>query len=207
MEKFYLERPTIDRKTQAIEYINEFIQYNSEIHGVGSLNKYLDNYESWLERLENNRNITEIGERVPSETFFLIREKDDKIVGMIDIRLALNDFLKKYGGNIGYSIRPTERRKGYNKINLYLALKFCQEKGLYEVLLDCDSDNLGSANTIISLGGVLVKEGINEIDNTLMKDFIINVNDSINRYCNMYEQYVALNKNLVNNIKNNSMKK
>ena len=45
---------------------------------------------------------------------------------MINIRLALNESLKKYGGNIGYCIRPVERGKGYNKINLYLGLKICQ---------------------------------------------------------------------------------
>ena len=122
----------------------------------------------------------------------MIREDDNRIVGMIDIRLALNDFLKKYGGNIGYSIRPTERRKGYNKINLYLALKFCQENGLKEVLLDCEINNLGSANTILSLGGVLVKEDINEISNTIMKDFIINVDESIEKYKDKYEKYINL---------------
>lgn len=190
MEKFYLERPSLGRKMDAIEYINEFKKYNSEIHGVGSLNKYLDNYELWLEHLDNMRKITEIDKLVPSETFFLIRESDNKIVGMIDIRLALNDFLKKYGGNIGYSIRPTERRKGYNKINLYLALRFCQEKGLKEVLLDCDNNNLGSANSIISLGGVLVKEEINEISNTVMKDFIINVDESIEKHREGYEKFL-----------------
>ena len=169
MEKFYLERPSLKRKDEAIEYINEFIRYNSEIHGVGGLNKYLDNYEQWLEHLDNIRKIVEIDNLVPSETFFLIRENDNKIVGMIDIRLALNEFLKKYGGNIGYSIRPTERRKGYNKINLYLALRFCQEMGLKEVLLDCDVDNIGSCSSIISLGGVLIKEEMNEISNRVMK--------------------------------------
>ena len=192
MEKFYLEIPSIDRKKEAIEYINEFIEYNSEIHGVGGLNKYLENYESWLQHLEKMREIKEIDKLVPAETFFLIREDDNRIVGMINIRLALNDFLKKYGGNIGYSIRPTERRKGYNKINLYLALKFCQENGLKEVLLDCEINNLGSANTILSLGGVLVKEDINEISNTIMKDFIINVDESIEKYKDKYEKYINL---------------
>ena len=93
MERFYLERPSIDRKAEAIEYINEFIENNSEIHGVGSLHKYLENYESWLKHLQNMRDIKEIDKLVPAETFFLIRENDNKIVGMIDIRLALNDFL------------------------------------------------------------------------------------------------------------------
>jgi len=110
---------------------------------------------------------------------------------MIDIRLALNDFLKKYGGNIGYSIKPTERKKGYNKINLYLALKFCKEKGLSEVLLDCDYDNLGSASSIISLGGKLIKEDINEISNTVMKDFVINVDESLNKYSSLYEPQLS----------------
>lgn len=30
---------------------------------------------------------------------------------MINIRLALNERLKKVGGHIGYSIRPTEKRQ------------------------------------------------------------------------------------------------
>lgn len=60
---------------------------------------------------------------VPNKTFFLIRCEDNKIVGMINIRLELNEKLKNSGGHIGYSVRPTERRKGYNKINLYLGLK------------------------------------------------------------------------------------
>lgn len=207
MEKFYLERPSLDRKKEAIEYINEFIQYNSEIHGVGSLNKYLDNYESWLEHLKDMREITEIDKLVPAETFFLVRENDNKIVGMIDIRLALNDFLKKYGGNIGYSIRPTERKKGYNKINLYLALKFCKEKGLKEVLLDCDFDNLGSANSIISLGGVLVKEEINKISNTIMKDFIINVDESISKYNSIYESKISSQNLSIQQDENNICRK
>ena len=60
MEKFYLERPSLERKTEAIEYIDEFIQNNSEIHGVDSLNKYLENYESKISSknlyLEYNNN-------------------------------------------------------------------------------------------------------------------------------------------------------
>lgn len=191
VEKFYLERPTIARKKEAIEYINEFLENNSEIHGVGALDSYINNYESWLKHLEKMRSITEIGKFVPAETFFLVRENDNKIVGMIDIRLMLNDSLKKYGGNIGYSIRPTERRKGYNKINLYLALKFCQKRSLKEVLLDCDSDNIASAKTMISLGGVLVKEGFNEISGTNIKDFVINVDEAINKYHLVYESKIS----------------
>ena len=52
MEELRLVRPSIDYKEQALEYINEFIEYGSLIHGVGSLDKNLDNYEKWLLKLE-----------------------------------------------------------------------------------------------------------------------------------------------------------
>lgn len=128
--------------------------------------------------------------KVPAETFFLVRELDDKIVGMISIRLALNERLKKFGGNIGYSIRPTERRKGYNKINLYLGLLCCQEHGIKEVLMDCDKENLASAKTMISLGGELIREYYNEDVKCMVQDYKINVNASLNNYSKIYEKHI-----------------
>lgn len=119
MERFYFEEPNIDRKEEALAYIKEFYAYNSSINGVGGLYRYLDDYEGWLKKLEEDYIRTPNEEKVPARTYFLVRENDKRIVGMINIRLALNEKLKKSGGHIGYSIRPTERRKGYNKINLY----------------------------------------------------------------------------------------
>ena len=54
MEKFYLEEPCIKRKKEAIEFINEFYTYNSKINGTGGLQRFLDNYEGWLEKLEKD---------------------------------------------------------------------------------------------------------------------------------------------------------
>lgn len=42
MEKFKFEEPTIQRKQDAIDYINEFYKYNSETNVTGGLNKYLE---------------------------------------------------------------------------------------------------------------------------------------------------------------------
>ena len=127
MEKFCFEVPGIDRKEDAVAYIREFYEVGSDINGTGGLNRYLDHYESWLEKLKEDYNRQPGEEKVPARTFFLVRVNDHKIIGMINIRLALNERLKQFGGNIGYSIRPTERGKGYNKINLYLGLKFCEQ--------------------------------------------------------------------------------
>ena len=156
MSKLYLEEPTMERKEDAIDYINEHLEYGSDINGSGGLDRYLDNYEGWLEKLENDRNMTPNSERVPALTYFLVREDDKRIIGMINIRLCLNERLRKTGGNIGYGIRPTERKKGYNKINLYLALQICQEYGLDKVLLDADLDNPASWRTMEALGGTRI---------------------------------------------------
>lgn len=190
-----LEVPSLKRKQEAIEYIQEFRKYNSETNGVGGLDRYVDNYEAWLEKLEEDYTRIPNEEKVPARTYFLVRDSDNKIVGMINIRLALNEKLRNYGGNIGYSIRPTERRKGYNKINLYLALKVCQEYGLKEVLLDCDKDNLGSAKTMQALGGVMIREYYNEQYDEEIQDYIIDVDKSIRDNSDRYEK-LAFNEGL-----------
>ena len=50
---------------------------------------------------------------VPSVTYLAAREKDDRLVGIMGFRRRLNPYLLNYGGNIGYSVRPSERGKGY----------------------------------------------------------------------------------------------
>ncbi|MDE5630670.1 MAG: GNAT family N-acetyltransferase [Bacilli bacterium] len=179
MEKFYLEKPSIERKNEALEYIQEFIDLNSRIHGVGSLNKYLDDYEAWLDMISSNWNIKVTEKLVPSHTYFLIREQDNKIIGMTDIRLSLTEGLKTYGGNIGLSIRPSERQKGYGKLNLYFALKECDLYNIKEVMVDCDQNNIASAQTIKSLGGRLTKEDYNAVSNSIVQDYWINTQESL----------------------------
>lgn len=194
MEKLELIQPNKSYEKQAIEYIKEFYKYNSNINGVGGLYRYLDNYDDWLKKLEEDRTRKMTEEKVPAETYFLVRKRDNKIVGMINIRLQLNEKLKAFGGNIGYSIRPTERRKGYNKINLYLALQICQKHKIKEVMLDCDKDNLGSAKTMQALGGKLTKEYYNENVKCLVQQYIIDVDKSVEKYKNIL--YKSIEKNI-----------
>ena len=191
MEMFKYVVPTKEWEQKAIDFINEFYQYNYDINGTGGLHRYLDNYDEWLEKLEEDytREVSEDG--VPARTYFFVRENDNKIIGMINIRLALNEKLKKYGGNIGYCIRPTERGKGYNKINLFLGLQVCKAYNIDEVFMDADKDNPASWRTIESLGGVNVREYFeDEYDHCIVKDYIINVNDSIENNKGEYDKYI-----------------
>ena len=195
MEKFYLEVPSIERKEDAIEYINEHYEYKSDINGSGGLHRYLDNYEGWLAKLEEDYVRIPDEERVPARTYFLIRKNDNRIVGMINIRTALNEHLKKFGGHIGYGIRPTERGKGYNKINLYLGLQVCDEYGIDKVFMDADLENPASWKTMEALGGVRTKEYYDEEnDKCMVVDYDIDVKKSLEEYKDVYESYISKGK-------------
>lgn len=194
MEKFYFEKPSLERKQEIIEYLDEFVEYKSDINGSGSLDKIYEGYtfEQALERclsMENEEYAKSVN-RATGKTFLLIRENDNKIVGTINIRWNLPEAMQKFGGNIGYGVRPTERRKGYNKINLYLGLKEAQKLGLERVMLDCASDNIGSYKTMEALGGIMEREEINPSDGLLTKVYYFDVNKSIKAYETIYDQYI-----------------
>ena len=196
MEKFYLEEPSIERKEDVIDYLEEHVKYNSNINGSGSFDKILTGmtFEECLDRVNKIKDpiYAKSINRCPGYTYFLIRENDNKLIGMINVRYQLNEAMLRFGGHIGYGIRPTERRKGYNKINLYLGLiKAKEELNLDRVMLDCSVSNIGSDKTIQALGGVLERCEIDPSDNELTNVYWIDVNDSIDKYKDIYEKYIS----------------
>ena len=186
MERLRHVVPSMEYMEKGIDYIQEHINIGSHINGSGGLDRYLDNYQGWLDKLEQDRMCIPSEQRVPAETYYLVTEQD-RIIGMINIRLCLNERLMKCGGHIGYGIRPSERNKGYNKINLYLALLRCQSLGIKEVILDCDSSNLASSRTMEALGGVRIDEYYSDYEKCQVWRYIINVDESINNHKEIYE--------------------
>ena len=168
--------PTIAYKEQAIEYINEFKEHGSEVNGSGALDDYLEEstYEEWLTKVLADMDIANIVKpRVPALTYFYVREEDNRIVDMVNIRLALNDFLRTEGGHIGYSIRPTERRKHYATEMLKEAIAVCNTVGIREVLVTCDKVNVASAKVIQNAGGELEEEFYSEIYKEVVQRYVI----------------------------------
>ncbi|AGF56312.1 putative acetyltransferase [Clostridium saccharoperbutylacetonicum] len=139
------------------KFVNEWQDYNEEI--IPSSARLFDmSYEKWLEytyEIENKETCPK--HWVPAVTYFSVDESG-KIIGAINIRMRLNDYLFNYGGHIGYGIRPTERKKGYASLMLSLALPIAKQIGIDKVLITCDKNNVGSAKTIIANGGILENE-------------------------------------------------
>jgi len=90
---------------------------------------------------------------VPSTLYFLVRNHS-RIIGAIHRRHELNERLLQNGGNVGYGVRPTERRKGYASLMLKLLLTDLGKRNFGKVLITCDEDNCASAKTIERAGGI-----------------------------------------------------
>ncbi len=157
-----LVKPTIEHKEQVMNYKKIFLENNEELDGCSGLEE-CETYEEWLDF--DNRLLRKYGkEYVPSTVYLVIRNYDNKLVGMIDCRHKLSEFLLKYGGNIGYSVLPEERKKGYAKEMLKLALEYYKELGFHRVLVTCDKNNVGSYKTIKANGGILENEVIDDVN-------------------------------------------
>lgn len=158
MHPITLRQPTLNDKNMVLDYKEEFLRHGDSMDGTsGLVNK--ESYEEWLDELIKNSNKSTVLEGfVPATTYLAIRENDQQLVGMINIRHELNDYLLNLGGHIGYSVRKSERRKGYAGQMLSMALDICQTLYINRILITCDKNNIGSAKTIIKNGGQLENE-------------------------------------------------
>lgn len=154
-------------KAQALAYIREHrAQGECELHGGALLGSM--SYEDWLVLTEENAQASTVHANwVVADTYFVVRGADQRIIGMVDIRHSLNDFLASYGGHIGYGVRPSERRKGYATAILRMALEYAKRLGLKRVMLACYADNVASRKTILRCGGVLERECTQEDGKTV----------------------------------------
>ena len=176
--------PTKEHQKQVEEYLQEFFDNGeNEIAGDGGLDRIKD-FDKWLEKVQNDISINTIDkDRIPATLYLTVRKSDKKIVGNLQIRHFLNEKLLNYGGHIGDSVRPSERRKGYATEQIRLALEKCREFGIDNVLMTCDKTNIGSAKSIQNNGGILENEiyAENEIVQrywiSLKKRFVTNPNN------------------------------
>ncbi|MCL2621215.1 MAG: GNAT family N-acetyltransferase [Defluviitaleaceae bacterium] len=170
-----LIEPTKEHEAQAMEFRQEFINLGeARINGSWGLQRY-ENYHEWMEIIASLKLLQPSDDGVPSTTYFCMRKSDGKIVGAIQLRHTLNDQLRKLGGHVGYSVRPTERGKDYATKMLTLVLTEARQLNLSQIMLTCHKSNPASSKVIIKNGGVLTGEATDERDGEVVETYLINL--------------------------------
>ncbi len=153
--------PTMADQDNLCDYRQSFDYHNQEMAGSAGLDENIP-FQMWYQRLVDNLTSKTVHDGLVPATTFLALNENDEVVGMIDIRHKLNDYLLQLGGHIGYSVKPTFQRKGIATQMLALALDECRLFGFDRVLITCDKENIGSAKTIQKNNGILENEVVSE---------------------------------------------
>ncbi len=136
------------------EYVEEhYSNYEGSISASVGMTDM--NYKDWIEKV--NRNTERADDEWGKYYLYLVFNDDDKLIGLLNIRFDLTNELREKYGDIGYGVRPSERRKGYATEMLKYALSICKEKNMQDVILGCYENNYGSNKTILKNGGILYK--------------------------------------------------
>lgn len=147
----------------------EFVPYSARL--------IQHNFKEWLEENEamKDKEFAYARQLVPAHTFFLVDTEQKLIIGAINLRHELNQYLYEFGGHIGYGIHPKMRGKGYATQMLKLALPLFKQYAHDEeyVLITCDKGNEASAHVIQHCGGIFKNEVFNEEENCWVQRYLI----------------------------------
>lgn len=164
--------PTLDDYEILKDYVIEHYS-NSERSINASLGMTNMKYEEWVNKV--NRNCEEADDEWGRYYLYLAFDRD-RLVGLVNIRFDLSDNLRELYGDIGYGVRPSERKKGYATKMLKYAIDVCRKKQMKEVILGCYEKNYGSNRTIQKNGGILYRTS--EKEKTLSDEWTITLKDN-----------------------------
>lgn len=156
-----LRRPILADKEAVLEMMAEF-EKSQSAHDGGFWDTENFVYEEWLKNNQDHEMGINLPEGWVPDIQLVAFSKDGQAVGFLNIRLCLNDFLLEEGGHIGYSIRPSERGKGYAKESLRQGLQVAKEKNIKKALVTCSTENPSSRAVIVANGGLFedVRNGV-----------------------------------------------
>lgn len=149
--------PELQDKDILQQYVQEHFD-NNESSISASLGLSSSDYAQWVEKIQTN---ALAGDDEWGKSLLYLCFDDENFIGLLSIRYELPKALSEKYGDIGYGVRPSERKKGYATQMLKFALTVCKENGMEKAILGCYKSNIASAATIIKCGGILVAENDN----------------------------------------------
>ncbi|MEF2965852.1 GNAT family N-acetyltransferase [Paenibacillus sp. M1] len=152
MDNLRLVKPQAELKTEYLSFYREW-KKSGEDMVPWVISKDPSDFQAMLTSLSDNEAGIGLPDGWVSDSTFWLIDNNNRVVGAVNIRHQLSEYLYHAGGHIGYGIRPSERRKGYATKLLELSLVEAKKLGIEEVLVVCDADNVGSEKTIIKNGG------------------------------------------------------
>ncbi len=157
MSHLALVSPSPSLRESYRELVEEFAKFGDKLVPF-TLSFPNEDFSAFLQKLEDCSNGIGLPDGfVAHSTYWLVRD-DNEVVGVSNIRHTLTDALRLEGGNIGYGIRPTARRRGHAKAILQMSLKRAADLGISRALVTCAKSNVASVKTILYNGGVLDSE-------------------------------------------------
>lgn len=136
-------------------YVQEHNSYGEQ-NISASMNLTSMDYVTWTEKINTNAEVPD-GDWGRSLLFLCFCE--DTLIGLLSIRYELPPKLRQKYGDIGYGVRPSQRKKGFASDMLRHGLRVCREHNMEDVVIGCFKDNSASAKVIKNNGGVLLCEG------------------------------------------------
>lgn len=162
MNSVKLAKPDIKYSKQYLEFV---INSSVDIQNSGMIHYMPISNESTVNNdinhlIEVEKGIGLPSGWVPASVYWLMEDNSNRILGALNIRHSLTDYLRFRGGHIAYYVHKDERQKGYATEMLRLGLQECTTLGIERVLITCAKGNTGSAKTIVNNGGILDSEDI-----------------------------------------------
>lgn len=156
--------------------LRDYVREHAE-HGERSISASMglaaSDVGEWIARMRSSASTGEAGW---GRSLLYLCFDGTRLVGLLSIRYELPAELSAIYGDIGYGVRPTERRKGYATAMLRHALSVCGDRGMKQVILGCYRDNAASAATIRRSGGVLFAENDNYTKGRISQYYLITLN-------------------------------
>ncbi len=157
-EELFFAEPSMAYAKEIIGYRAEMLEADSSFDGCFSMKRMPDpkEYSDYCTEWANpSRPLDEKGAR--GTVLLCVRKADNRMVGCMQVHHVLNERMKNYTGHVGYSVRPSERRKGYATRMLAKAKDYLSSFGFSEIVVSCVPENEASRRTILSNGGELIE--------------------------------------------------